>query len=210
MPKRIDRTGERFGKLLVLGLAGFSGNDRLCRVLCDCGVEKEMRQTSLTTKAKAVRSCGCLSKGNHFRSHNLTHHEFYPIWRAMVSRCYKETNNSYKVYGARGIRVSDEWKESPVQFIAWLQDNGYTKGLQLDRIDNDGDYSADNCRVTTAAENSRNKSNNVKLNFKGESILLIDLAKNHGIKYDTMYSRIFRMGLSPEKAVIFNRQGHAV
>lgn len=207
MPKRIDRTGERFGRLLVLGLAGISGHDRLCRVLCDCGVEKEIKQTSLTTKTKPVRSCGCLIKDSHFSSHNLTGDAFYPIWKAMVSRCYKRTNKSYKTYGGRGINVCNEWKESPVQFIAWLKDNGYRQGLQIDRVDNDGNYSPDNCRVTTAAENSRNRSNNVKLSFKGESILLVDLAKNYGIEYGTMYARIFRMGLSPEKAVLFNRQG---
>ena len=133
MPKIIDRTGERFGKLLVLGLAGKRGDDKTVFVQCDCGVKKEIIQSRLTQKTKAARSCGCGVLENHLSTHNLTKHPFYHVWTAMKSRCYKEKNASYHRYGGRGIKVCDEWVDSPEAFIQWLEDQSYGEGLQIDR-----------------------------------------------------------------------------
>ena len=138
--------------------------------------------------------------GKYSETHNLTNHEFYPIWRAMIGRCYNESNKSYNDYGARGIGVCGTWKESPKPFIEWLIDNGYSNGLQLDRIDNEKGYSPGKCRVVTRSENCRNRRNSVYVDFDGVRTLLIELSERTGIKYATLYRRIFKAGMTPEDA----------
>ena len=123
MPKIIDRTGEKFGRLTVLGLSGKKGKDRLCFVRCDCGVEKEVVQSKLIVKNKPIRSCGCLAKDNHYRTHGMTSHRLYPIFRSMFGRCYNKSNKAYVNYGERGITVCDEWRDFPKLFINWFENN---------------------------------------------------------------------------------------
>lgn len=190
MPKVIDHTGKRFGKLVVLGQAGKIRNDRAVKVLCDCGVEKVMVQTRLTMKHKAVTSCGCMSKINHVVVHGLTNHPFYPIWRSMMGRCYGNNAHNTKNYGDRGIGVCKEWRDSPKVFINWLEANGYRKGLDIDRIDNDEGYSPANCRCVTRKENMNNTSKNVKISYMGKQYGIPELVEISGLKYATIYKRI--------------------
>jgi hypothetical protein len=227
MPKIVDRTGEKHGRLLVLGLAGLRGKDRLCRVRCDCGAEKEVVQSKLIVKAKPIRSCGCLAKDNHYRvhpfdpdvnlkeqlvdkkarkTHGLTKHKFYHIWKTMITRCYTEACKSYKNYGGRGITVCDEWKSEPLEFLSWLEENGYKKGLEIDRRDNNGQYKPSNCRVVTQQDNCRNRRNTVTVEWEGKVIPMIELAEEYDINYATMYKRINTMKLSPVDAVNFKRK----
>jgi len=77
----------------------------------------------------------------------------------MKTRCYNLKDKHYKDYGGRGIKVCEEWLNDSRKFIKWSLENGYKKELQIDRIDNNGNYSPDNCRWVTPKENSRNKRN---------------------------------------------------
>ena len=207
MPKIIDRTGEKHGRLFVLGLAGLRGNDKLCLVRCDCGTEKEIVQSTLTQKTKPVRSCGCLAKDNHYRTHESTTHKFYSIWNSVIGRCYRPNNQSFKNYGGRGIGVCDEWKNNPDSFFKWLEENNYKKGIetQIDRINNNGDYSPENCRVTTPKTNSNNRRDTVKYNDGTELLTIAEMAEKHGIKYNTLYRRIKLMKLSTNQALTMNK-----
>jgi hypothetical protein len=222
MPKIIDHTGKKFNRLLVLKMTGKRGNARLCLVRCDCGAEKEVVQSMLTHKTKPIRSCGCLAKDNHYRvhafdpelslkdqtsepkerkTHGLTKHKFYHIWKAMVSRCHVESSGSFKDYGGRGITVCDDWRVEPLAFLSWLEENGYEKGLQIDRKDNNGNYHPGNCRLVTQRTNSLNRRNTILVEWEGQEIPLIELAKLHNIKYATLYKRINELKLSPFDAV---------
>ena len=84
-------------------------------------------------------------------------HPLYDKWRSMIQRCANPNNQRYKYYGGRGVKVCDEWLEYPFVFFKWCEDNGYEKGLEIDREDNDGDYTPDNCRFVTHRENNINK-----------------------------------------------------
>jgi len=201
MPKIIDRTGERFGRLLVLGLSGLRGKDRLCVVECDCGTIKDVVQSKLAVKVKPIRSCGCLTKDNHYRTHGSTKHKFYPVWRAMIGRCYNKKNKSFVNYGGRGIDVCSEWSNDANRFINWLEDSNYKKGLEIDRIDNNKGYNPKNCRVVTHSENSRNRRDNVFVDFKGDKVLLIELVERYKINYATLYARIKIYNIPPDVAV---------
>ena len=78
------------------------------------------------------------------------------VWKTMKQRCRNKNNKKYKDYGKRGITVCEEW-ESSKPFITWAMNNGYETGLYLDRIDNDGDYSPENCRFVISLESVRNQ-----------------------------------------------------
>lgn len=84
------------------------------------------------------------------------HKELKDVFDNMIQRCYNKNNNSYCYYGGRGIKISMMWILYPDSFIKWALQNGYRKGLQIDRINNDKDYRPENCRFVTPAVNTRN------------------------------------------------------
>lgn len=83
------------------------------------------------------------------------------VYWGIMGRCYNPDHISYPHYGARGIVVCDEWKNSINAFVKWAKDNGYKYGLQIDRKDNDKGYSPENCHWVTRAENQHNTSQTV-------------------------------------------------
>ena len=164
MPKHIDIKGQRFGRLIVLYRTDIQTKHRqwkwMCR--CDCGVEKPV--TSQDLRRGDTLSCGCLnreinskrSKGNQYgKIHGLSYHPLRSIRKSMIHRCYNENNPYYKNYGGRGIKVCEEWLNDLLAFFEWAIRNGWKKGLSIDRIDNDGDYTPENCQFITISENSR-------------------------------------------------------
>jgi hypothetical protein len=124
----------------------------------------------------------------------------------MITRCYTASSKSYKDYGGRGITVCDEWKGVPLAFLSWLEESGYKKGLQIDRIDNEGQYKPSNCRIVAQKDNCRNRRNTVTVEWEGKVIPMIELAEEYDINYATMYKRINTMKLSPVDAVNFKRK----
>ena len=84
-------------------------------------------------------------------------HPLYVKWCNMTQRCANPNVPQYKYWGGRGIKVCDAWLKDPFAFYEWCENNGYEKGLQLNRIDNDGDYTPENCEFTTNRENSINR-----------------------------------------------------
>jgi hypothetical protein len=95
------------------------------------------------------------------RTHGMKGHPLYDVYRGMIRRCYQTDHKSYRWYGGRGISVCIEWLEDRAKFFEWALNNGWKEGLQLDRRDNDGNYTPDNCRFVTAAVNSENRTSSV-------------------------------------------------
>lgn len=83
--------------------------------------------------------------------------KLYRVWESMKARCYNCKRKDYPNYGGRGIKVCVEWKRQYRDFQIWALENGYKTGLELDRIDNNGNYEPGNCRFVTHAKNNRNK-----------------------------------------------------
>ena len=166
-----DLTGQRYGRLVVVGYAGTkqSGNQQktmwLCK--CDCGNEKVVSAGEL--QSGHTTSCGCYHKeqvGRINRTHNMANKQrLYRVWKAMRERCNNPHNKSFKNYGGRGIKVCDEWQKDYLAFHKWAMANGYKEEtlpnglnrLTIDRIDVNGNYEPNNCRFVTNAENARNK-----------------------------------------------------
>jgi hypothetical protein len=97
----------------------------------------------------------------------------YSIWGEIKNRTLKPKHKDYNSYGGRGITICDEWKNDLIAFYNWAMSNGYeeNKGLSIDRINNDGGYSPENCRWTTSTIQNRNqriRKNNTS-GFKGVS-----------------------------------------
>lgn len=96
----------------------------------------------------------------HNRTHNASTTRLYRTWYTIKRRCYEDDFAAYRWYGARGIRVCDEWRNSFEVFRDWALANGYRDDLTIERRDHDGDYEPDNCCWATMAEQGANKSNN--------------------------------------------------
>jgi hypothetical protein len=156
----MDLTGKRFGRLLVISICEPRKGVTywLCR--CDCGKEKEIRGADL--KSGKTNSCGCLqlerqSAGRH-QTHGLVNknRRLYKIWKGMKDRCKNKNNPNFHRYGGRGIIVCQEWFNYE-NFYQWATTNGYADNLTIDRKNNDGGYSPENCRWVTPQENTKNR-----------------------------------------------------
>jgi hypothetical protein len=156
MGRVLDLAGKRFTRLLVIKRIENFGINSYWECLCDCGKVKNIIGVSLTRGL--TRSCGCYLKdikrlgGTHYKAN----HTLYRTYYAMVMRCTNVKDAAYQNYGGRGIRICARWLESFEKFYEDVVD-GWKPKLQLDRIDNDGDYCPENCRWVTRRQNQWNK-----------------------------------------------------
>jgi len=121
---------------------------------------------------------------------------WYASYHSMMDRCYREKSANFKYYGGRGIRVCEEWHNIE-NFEKWAESSGYSKGLWLDRIDVDGDYSPSNCKWATPYEQANNRRNTVYLTHNGVTMSLSNWAKETGISLSKVRNRYYR-GFSVE------------
>lgn len=104
----------------------------------------------------------------------------YWAWKAMKQRCQNPKCKAYRNYGARGIKVCEEWQKFE-PFLAWALNNGYEKGLDLDRKDNDGNYEPSNCRWIPRRQNINNRRNTVTITVDGLELPDTEWAERLGI-----------------------------
>lgn len=149
--KRIVKPGDKYGDRVIIkevdnkkGLRAF-----LCE--CKCGYRNEVRLNDLV-RGKSAQCPSCSNKTHGLRSHLL-----YGIWAGIKDRCHNPKGKDKARYKDRGIIVCDEWRDNFKAFYNWAITNGWKKGLQIDRIDNDGNYEPNNCRFVTPRQNALNK-----------------------------------------------------
>ena len=197
MPKKIDLTGQPFGRLVVIREAGRAKDGTvlwLCR--CDCGNELVVRGDHL--RSEHTQSCGCLRRGLN-TTHGCTQKPWYKVYDSMMQRCgHFKGASEYKLrnYRDRGITVCELWQKSSLDFGDWLLAHGWRKGLQIDRIDNNQGYTPDNCRVVTPKENTNNRRNTTVLD-DGTSLAMfcssVGIKTSEGGKIAKKYVRIRNM-----------------
>ena len=197
-----DLSGVRFGKLTVISFYGYKYNGTTPCWTCKCDCGKETVQQGSKLKSGVVKSCGCHKNEilkNRMIKHGLYETPEYHIWEGMKQRCYNNNNKAYKDYGGRGISICDEWKDNPKAFCDWAKKNGYKKGLEIDRINNNAGYSPDNCRFVSRKIQSLNKRSNVFITYNGITDNICSWAKKLGVNYQLLKYRLDH-GWSVEKA----------
>lgn len=145
-----------------------TSNPKLVSCICKCGSVKTVRKYLL--QIGKSKSCGCRkaevnrSRCQKFAGY-LTSSKIYVAWKHMISRCYNENDPDFKDYGGRGIFVCDGWRQSFESFAKDMEPA--VEGLSLDRINNDGPYSKENCRWTTTRIQNGNTRRKNKTGYVG-------------------------------------------
>lgn len=122
------------------------------------------------------------------------------IWRTMIARCCNPSYNKYVSYGAKGIKVCDEWKDFR-SFKDWSLNNGYNDNLTIDRIDNEKGYSPSNCRWVTMKQQNRNKTNNIWLSYNGTSMCMSDWAEYFHVSPQAIWYWLNEKGMDASKVI---------
>lgn len=175
----------------------------LCPYCCEI-VKKQ------TSNGKRDKSCGCQknklsskSKIKHGDCLNNKLSRLYSVWCNLKQRCYNKNNKDYKNYGDRSITIYEQWDKSYVVFKEWALNNGYKENLEIDRINNNGDYCPENCRWVTATKQNKNKRNN-KLTLK-KANQIRSLYFNTKIS-QMLLSKIFKVYPSQIHYIVHNKQ----
>lgn len=196
MRKKIE-LAERYGKLTVFPQIKKGGAASLVLCLCDCGKECWSEPRCLVHRGR--RSCGCdLSRKRRPDSEIAEKHELYRVWSAMRDRCNNPRNPHFANYGGRGIAVAKEW-DSFWLFVEHMgpRPTGYT----IERENNDGPYSPQNCGWASRAAQNRNKRNTILYTFNGYSGCIKDVAAHFGVDRQRLRYRLKRLEWPIEKSM---------
>ena len=203
----INLLGKKFNRLTVVARAenNKQGKTRwLCK--CECGNTKIILGDSL--RSGKTTSCGCvhseISKQvfkKKSTKHDMCYSRIYKIWRGIEQRCYYPKHASYKYYGAKGIKVCQEWLEDFMNFYNWAINNGYSDDLTIDRINVNGNYEPNNCRWINSKEQARNRGNNHLFTFRGETHCITEWAEIYNLSVGLLNNRISKCKWDFEKAI---------
>lgn len=194
MAKSKDLVGQKFGRALVISRSGSRNGRVYWFCACDCGKKFETITASLT--GGKTTSCGCY---RHERErdanikHGKTNSRIYRIYNLMKNRCYNHNVPRYKNYGARGIRVCDDWlgEDGFIAFNNWAILNGYNDDLTIERIDVNGNYCPENCKWIRKEEQAKNKTSNVIIEIDDKKQILSEWCKEFNIEYGLAHERMY-------------------
>lgn len=188
-----DLTGKQFGYWKVIRHSHVNSyGHHLWHCKCICGTKG--RVTTSELRSGISRSCGCVNQVKM----GLSKTKEGRAYIHMLSRCYNEKDREYHNYGGRGIKVCDRWKNS---FELFYKDMGKAPPrTTIDRMDNNGGYSPENCRWATNYTQSRNRRNNYNVTYNGKTLCLSDWAVKLDIPYPTLRKRLKYLGWTVDEA----------
>lgn len=203
--------GQRRGRFMVRGFAGFRKSVPYIDVLCDCGASIIVNAYHATQGRSS--SCGCLRVDHPNRlKHGYAplyrkQPSVYTIWKGMHKRCSNENEKAYRHYGGRGIDVCARWSGEH-GFENFLSDMGEpAPGMSIERTDNNADYSPDNCRWIPRGEQSKNRRYNWRVSIAGEEMTAREASRRLGLHPSAIDLRLRRRGLSKSECVPLERFG---
>lgn len=177
-----DWTGHVFGKLTAVKYVGEPSRGYYAwECVCECGNRHTVQTSHLI--AGSITSCGC----NVRTRRGASLHPLFKTWSNMVRRCTDPSDPAYPNYGGRGVKVSDDWMD-PAKFISDMSPR--PRGLTLERVDNDGPYSKENCKWADRIEQANNKRNVKVLILEGVARTLPEWSRHVGMPVETLRSRI--------------------
>lgn len=189
--------GARIGIFDVLYECNFKTNygHKMYHVKCsECGWESNMRKydIKITKKCTHIKINGSYRDFNKYKWANK---RINKIFNGMIQRCYNENDKAYRWYGAKGIKICDEWIENPNLFEEWALNNGYTDKLTIDRIEENENYAPDNCRWIPNKDNAKYKSTTSLIEVDGEIHTGKDWSRKLGFGINVINKYIRRYGL---------------
>lgn len=189
MPKFQDLTGQKFNYLTVIKRI-FKEKNKGTYWLCKCVCGNETIVAASKLKSGHTKSCGCKLKElcrNANIKHNMTKSREFVIWCGIKQRCFDKNSSHYNRYGGRGITVCPEW----LNFENFYKDMGnIPKGYSIDRIDNNGNYEPNNCRIIPIGKQKRNTSKSLIITYNNDTDCLINLCEKYNKDYNLVYQRI--------------------
>lgn len=196
-----EMLNKKFGNLLVVKRIEDSktGIPRF-RCSCDCGGYAET--TGYALRSGNTKSCGCFQKqraSESSKTHGLSKTVEYRAWIDLLKRCCDPDSQMYSHYGGRGIVVCDRWLNGFENFLADMGKR--PDGMEIDRINNNGNYEPENCRWTTRIVNTNNKRNNVLITFKNETKTASEWSRVVGLSAKAIAMRITKYKWTPERAL---------
>lgn len=143
----------------------------LYRCVCnECGYEKTSSYGLVASPSHVAKTCNHLRASGDIitNKHKWQHQRMGEIFKGIITRCYNKNDKNYRWYGAKGVKVCQEWLNNPKLFEKWALQNGYKDNLTIDRMDANKDYCPENCRWITVEENIRRagKVNWITINNK--------------------------------------------
>ena len=198
-----DLINVKFGKLTIKEKSGVSkGRHIIYKCECECGNKKEILGIHL--KSGKILSCGCYRKEINSKIHTKHGHNRigkrtseYTTWADMIRRCNNPNDEFYYLYGGRGIKVCDEWKN----FENFLKDmTQKPKNHSIERIDRNGDYCPENCIWANNNVQANNKSNNIFIEHQGKTQTLKQWSIELNLPYEALRARLKR-GWTEEKTL---------
>lgn len=191
--KILDITGQRFGRLVAIKQVERNSSNKV-QWLCQCDCGNTVKVTTGHLRSGHTQSCGCYSRDRAVESnttHGMKGTRIYNIWCDMRKRCNNKNHWAYYRYGERGIKVCEEWQDFQ-NFYDWSMSHGYRDDLTIERINNDRDYSPENCKWATRKEQSNNTSRTHYVTVNGETRNILGWAEYLGItryRIDSAYKR---------------------
>jgi len=182
---RLDLTGQIINGVEVVSFHSMIRGRTHWNCICRC--EKELISAGSYIKSGKA-GCGCRRGRGH--THGMTNTKFFKLWTRIITRCYNKSCFGYYRYGGRGIVVCDRWKTSFQNFMddmyeEYLEVKKTIPNLQIDRIENDGNYCPENCRFVSPKENANNRSTEsvrVLNNFQAVEVMDMYFSGNYSYK----------------------------
>ena len=185
--------GDKVNMLTFTGKTEKRGKRTYGEFLCDCGNKKVIRMD--IAARGTTKSCGCLynRRKNTVGLDSATYEILYNVWKNMIHRCEDETSDRYYTYGERGISVCEEWHDFRT-FAKWATENGWKRGLSIERKNLNKDYCPENCTFITMAEQAKNKTNNIRISINGDDQCLSEWCRRLNFPFKIAWSRYHRLG----------------
>lgn len=200
-PRVKDLVGEKFGRLTVVSYVGSTRSSSEWQCQCECGNTRVVLRTNLMNGQ--TTSCGCFRRETasvRHTTHGQRNSPEYKVWVSLIQRCCNPNDAGYSRYGERGIGVCERWRNS---FEAFFEDMGKRPSSKhsIERQKNSEGYCKENCIWATSKEQTRNRRSNVVLVFEGRKQCLADWASEFGLRTDTLWRRLNKLGWPLERAL---------